>query len=184
MKNSNNGSPCFRSRDSKSMYLKIKLSLAFAFLILLQVSANDSLSQKKMVFDLHDVTLKTVLNKIKSQSGYKFFYNVNVVKDQQMLSISAKKENIRQVMVKMANILPIDYYINEQQVVLTPKILAPPVIIEQQQEVTGKVIDKDGTPLPGANVLVKGTSIGAQTDFDGILRLKCPAGRAYWKSPL
>lgn len=34
------------------------------------------------------------------------------------------------------------------------------------QEITGKVSDASG-PLPGANVLVKGTSISAQTDFDG-----------------
>ena len=37
----------------------------------------------------------------------------------------------------------------------------------QAQSVSGTVIDNNGVPLPGANVLVKGTSNGAQTDFDG-----------------
>lgn len=32
---------------------------------------------------------------------------------------------------------------------------------------TGNVIDTEGTPLPGASVVVKGTSNGTQTDFDG-----------------
>jgi len=36
----------------------------------------------------------------------------------------------------------------------------------QAQEVTGTVSDANG-PLPGANVLVKGTTTGTQTDFDG-----------------
>ncbi len=36
----------------------------------------------------------------------------------------------------------------------------------QAQEVTGTVSDANG-PLPGANVLVKGTTNGTQTDFDG-----------------
>jgi len=178
MKNSNNGSPFYRKKDSKSMYLKRKLSLVFAVLIVLQVSANDSLSQKKMVFNLHDVTLKTVLNKIKSQSGYKFFYNVNAINDQQMLSLSAKKENIKQVLLKMTNLIPIAYTINGEQVVLTAKSLASSVKQEQQQEVTGKVTDADGTPLPGANVLVKGTSIGAQTDFNGIFKIDVPTGKS------
>ena len=36
-----------------------------------------------------------------------------------------------------------------------------------QSTVTGSVIDATGAPLPGANVLVKGTTNGTQTDFDG-----------------
>ncbi|WP_188369189.1 SusC/RagA family TonB-linked outer membrane protein [Muriicola marianensis] len=36
-----------------------------------------------------------------------------------------------------------------------------------QQTITGTVTDDLGAPLPGANVLVKGTTNGTQTDFDG-----------------
>src|SRR5665811_427207 len=36
----------------------------------------------------------------------------------------------------------------------------------QAQEVSGTVSDSSG-PLPGASVVVKGTTTGAQTDFDG-----------------
>ena len=36
-----------------------------------------------------------------------------------------------------------------------------------QTTVSGMVTDADGAPLPGANVLVKGTTNGTQTDFDG-----------------
>lgn len=35
------------------------------------------------------------------------------------------------------------------------------------KKVTGVVTDASGQPLPGCNVLIKGTSIGTQTDFDG-----------------
>jgi len=38
--------------------------------------------------------------------------------------------------------------------------------ITQAQEVSGTVSDSNG-PLPGANVLEKGTTNGTQTDFDG-----------------
>lgn len=42
--------------------------------------------------------------------------------------------------------------------------------------VTGRIVsDEDGTPLPGVNVLVKGTSIGTVTDMDGYYRLSCPS---------
>ncbi|SHJ06318.1 iron complex outermembrane recepter protein [Arenibacter nanhaiticus] len=34
-------------------------------------------------------------------------------------------------------------------------------------QITGTVLDEDGTPLPGASIVKKGTSIGTTTDFDG-----------------
>ncbi|CAL2105675.1 iron complex outermembrane recepter protein [Tenacibaculum sp. 190524A02b] len=36
-----------------------------------------------------------------------------------------------------------------------------------QTKITGTVVDEMGEPLPGANVVVKGTTNGAATDFDG-----------------
>ena len=40
-----------------------------------------------------------------------------------------------------------------------------------QTSVNGTVTDDSGLPLPGANVIVVGTSTGAITDFDGTYRL-------------
>lgn len=37
----------------------------------------------------------------------------------------------------------------------------------QKHTVTGTVLDEEKTPLPGTNVVLKGTAIGTQTDFDG-----------------
>ncbi len=43
-----------------------------------------------------------------------------------------------------------------------------PAALLAQKTVTGKVTDAaDGMPLPGVNILVKGTSTGSVTDFDG-----------------
>ncbi len=41
-------------------------------------------------------------------------------------------------------------------------------------EITGTVTDEDGAPLIGANILVKGTSIGTVTDLDGKYSLSVP----------
>ncbi len=37
----------------------------------------------------------------------------------------------------------------------------------QERTVTGTVVDQTGFPLPGVNVLIKGTTTGVQTDMDG-----------------
>ncbi len=43
-----------------------------------------------------------------------------------------------------------------------------------QQTINGTVTDDKGLPLPGVNVLVKGTNTGTQTDFDGNYSLIVP----------
>lgn len=45
------------------------------------------------------------------------------------------------------------------------------------KKVTGIVTDASGQPLPGCNIVIKGTSIGAQTDFDGYYSLPIENGR-------
>src|SRR5436189_188629 len=42
--------------------------------------------------------------------------------------------------------------------------------------ISGKISDEAGQPLPGANVLVKGTTIGTTTDANGEYKLAIPEG--------
>ncbi|MDT0559430.1 carboxypeptidase-like regulatory domain-containing protein [Ichthyenterobacterium sp. W332] len=47
----------------------------------------------------------------------------------------------------------------------------------QEKTITGAVTSADdGLPLPGANVIIKGTTRGEQTDFDGKYSIKASAG--------
>ena len=43
-----------------------------------------------------------------------------------------------------------------------------------EKQIKGKVLDESGNPLPGANIIVKGTNISAQTDFNGNFSLTAP----------
>lgn len=43
--------------------------------------------------------------------------------------------------------------------------------------VSGVITDNSGYPLPGANIIIKGTSIGTQTDFDGRFSLEANGGQ-------
>ena len=46
----------------------------------------------------------------------------------------------------------------------------------QEKTITG-VVTENGMPLPGVSVLVKGTSVGTQTDFDGKYSIKASTGQ-------
>lgn len=46
----------------------------------------------------------------------------------------------------------------------------------QEKTVSGTVSDESGLPLPGVNIIVKGTTNGTQTDFDGKYSINANAG--------
>ena len=56
-------------------------------------------------------------------------------------------------------------------------VLIVQVSFAQSKTITGTVNDDTGLPLPGANVLVKGTTDGTQTDFDGKFSINVNQGQ-------
>lgn len=42
--------------------------------------------------------------------------------------------------------------------------------------VSGTLTDADGLPLPGGTIMIKGTQLGTQTDFDGNYSIECSVG--------
>lgn len=55
-------------------------------------------------------------------------------------------------------------------------VLLAQITFAQERTVSGVVSDNTGMPLPGVNVLVKGTNKGTQTDFDGKYSIKANNG--------
>ena len=55
-------------------------------------------------------------------------------------------------------------------------LLASSPVLAQQRNIGGTITDSSGQPLPGANVLVKGTSTGTQSDFDGNYTIEANTG--------
>ena len=47
----------------------------------------------------------------------------------------------------------------------------------QEKTISGTVSDNSGLPLPGVNIIVKGTSNGTQSDFDGNYTVNANVGQ-------
>ena len=55
-------------------------------------------------------------------------------------------------------------------------ILAMPYVFGQDKTVSGKISDPAGDPLPGVNIIVKGTTRGVVSDMDGMYQISTPEG--------
>src|SRR6218665_3091901 len=49
-------------------------------------------------------------------------------------------------------------------------------VAAQERVVTGRVTDKDGQPIPGVHIVVKGTAAGAGSDDNGHYSTSAPGG--------
>lgn len=58
----------------------------------------------------------------------------------------------------------------------TVMLLVVQVGFAQQRQITGTVKEADGFPLPGASVVIKGTTYGTSTDMDGNFQLSASSG--------
>lgn len=62
-----------------------------------------------------------------------------------------------------------------RKLILLLCLLTLPLLAFAQKKVTGKVLDSSGMTAIGANVIIKGTSTGVITDFDGNFSLEVPS---------
>lgn len=56
-------------------------------------------------------------------------------------------------------------------------VLFMQIAAAQDGSISGKVTDKKGMPIPGVNILLKGTKISTQTDFDGQFKIDAAKGQ-------
>ena len=55
--------------------------------------------------------------------------------------------------------------------------VASSIIQQEGRTISGTITDEQGNSIPGANILIKGTSIGTISDMNGNFELQVPAGQ-------
>lgn len=113
-------------------------------------------------------TLGTVIKQIQSQSKYQFFYSdkLSSVAVDALQVKDASLENVLGTLLKGKNI---SYKVEENIVYLSEKDAPqePQQQVGKERTISGNIVDSKGEPLIGVSILVKGTSVGGITDFDG-----------------
>lgn len=153
--------------------------------------------------ELNNVRLKKILNEIERKSEYSFFYNNSIIDVYKKQSLRVENKKLPEVLEALFGNSNIDFSFVRDQIILFPKdspeikekietllnsqvdkmpsVLSPQKINELIQSnvqftVQGTVSDNTGAPIPGVTVLVKGTSKGTATDFDGNYSIMADAG--------
>jgi TonB-linked SusC/RagA family outer membrane protein len=103
--------------------------------------------------------------------SYEMFKSLNLMKNNSILKRTALVKVCSQ---KPFRILKLSIFLLFISIFVNKTVEG--ALSEQQKKVTGIVTEKNGTPIPGVNVMVTGTTQGALTDADGKYSLEVPSG--------
>lgn len=143
-----------------------------ALLILLFMLIPVQWAAAQLTLSTPRTTLGTVIKQIQSQSKYQFFYSdkLSSISVDALQVKDASLENVLSTLLKGKNIS----YKVEENIVYLSDAESPQVTQQQvgkERTISGNVVDSKGEPLIGVSILVKGSSVGGITDFDGNYRV-------------
>lgn len=150
---------------------RMKLAVLFVLLFTGQILAIDSFSQtSRLSVNMRNTTVKDILMYIETNTDYYFLYSNKFIDVERKLDVNYSGSDIREVLGEIFDGTNVLFDVKDRQIILSPKKEDLPqgkAELQQPVKVKGVVTDPDGNPVPGAAVVLKGTSRGTITDAEG-----------------
>lgn len=157
----------------------MKLTCALLFAASFGVFATGNAQTMRVNIQVDNVATEKVLSEIEKQTDYLFVYNKKEVDLKRKTSVNAVNKTTAEVLSTIFNGTDIIYAIEGENIMLMRKeqnLAVVPDAVQQDNKITGTVLDPTGMPVIGANIMIKGTTNGTITDMDGKFSLDVPKG--------
>ena len=145
--------------------------VSFLFLSVSLLCSSTIYAQNSTVnLNYKDASFVEVINEFRKQTGVKFMYNLEKVKNKRCKDLVVKNVPTQQAIDIVLKHFNLAYSMVEGVVVVKEQPEKP----QNPRTIKGTVLDENGSALPGVTVLVKGTTIGVSTDVKGNFSITLP----------
>lgn len=169
----------------KMTAIPIFLTLWFSALAFARPGFSQEMMNKKITLQAENKKIGQVLKTISELSGASFMYSPELIRSERKVSVNAQNQSLGTVLHTLLDPLGISFEASEAQILLRRDRAATPVVeapraavlseIKSDSRVIGKVTDEKGEPLPGVNVVVKGSRTGVTSDINGGFEIMVPS---------
>ena len=147
-------------------FLRImKLSFVLLFMSFLSLSANVVGQNDMITYSGSAVKVSEVLEYIEQNTDYTIAYSSEYIDLDRAVTVAVKNEKVGFLLNEVFNGTSVAVRVTDKRIMLYDKE------VQQQDEtsknISGIITDDKGMVIPGASILIKGTSIGTITDMDG-----------------
>ena len=152
-------------------FFAIVLNFCFLF-----ASASTKSQEELVSLKFKNIPMGEIFKQLTKDTGYNFFFESNELDLNKHISYNKNEVTVKDFLKDIFKDTNLNYEIVENQIVIkkveSSIIEKKASIIEPEEEVfqrllTGTVFDENGVPLLGASIVIKGTSQGTTSDFDG-----------------
>lgn len=120
--------------------------------------------------NIENKKVEDVLKMIEEQSDYRFFYIREQVDVEQFVTANVSDATLEGVLQEIFGDKSVSHKIMKDNLVVLKPIITEnkgKLVQEKQKNISGKVVDESGLPIPGVNIVIKGTLNGNVTNIDG-----------------
>lgn len=153
---------CLNKKKLKRLLIMTKLMFFLTVVAVVNTTASVYSQGGTLNINVKDVPLRDLLREIEDKSDFAFFFNDQFVELDKKVTIAKANQTIDNFLKEVLQNTSLDFKIlDDNFIVIIPKEAF------QGHRVKGIVTDAEGSPLPGVNILEKGTTNGTVTDLDG-----------------
>ena len=145
----------------------MKLTLITLFIFTTGLLASVSSQNTRVSIHVTNTEAHKVLDEIEKQTDYLFIYNNQEVNLNQEVSLNVNKQTVKNVLAEIFNNTNVTYAIEGRNIMLMKKSMSNSGMQQKNRKITGTITDPMGSPIIGANIIVKGSTQGTITDLDG-----------------
>jgi len=153
----------------KEIFLKMKITTILCLVFAMHLSANVFSQNEKISIKMENATIEKVLAKASKITNLNFFYSTDKIDVKEEVDVNIKNKTVKEFLQNIFKSQNVSFKFSNNFVVISRNVTEPDNV--QKLQIKGNVKDKDGKPLPGVTVRIKGTIIGVSTNAKGYFSL-------------
>ena len=119
---------------------------------------------------MKNATVEKVIDSIEKQTDYLFVYNKNDIDLTREVTVDLENQSVAGVLSEIFDKTNIIYAMEGSSIML----MSRSAVQQQGKAIIGRITDRSGMAVPGATIIVKGTTVGVTSNNDGSFSMSVP----------
>jgi TonB-linked SusC/RagA family outer membrane protein len=149
----------------------VSLSILFLSLLPPTVAAQTAKNDIRISVNSNHIPLSAIFKTIEKQSGYYFFFDNDILDVSVKVGVHFKQTPLEDVLAYLLKDKNVNWHLEDRRIFLQRKVKESP-LKDSGYAISGTIITSAGMPLPGATIIITGTSRGVSSGTEGEFSLQ------------